>query len=101
MGGEPYGSKRLLRLTADVPSVIRPSVRRGRPAERGAVIGWGLVSMSSASPRYLGRPSMPISTLGAIRKCVRSRYSGLMSREASSGRDDGDRNLPFSTSSTL
>jgi hypothetical protein len=73
---------------------------RGRPEERGgAVRREGEDSTSSASPRYLGRPSTPISTLGGLRKWVLSRYSGLMSREASSGRDEGGRRRPFSTSS--
>ena len=61
----------------------------------------GDVSISSASPRYRGIPSTPISTLGGFRKCVLSRYSGEMSREASSGRVDGERSRPCSTSSTL
>ena len=58
-------------------------------------------SISSASPRYLGLPSKHISILGAMRKCCLSRYSGLMSRDAISGSDDGDLRRPSSTSSTL
>jgi len=49
------------------PSVLRPSVRRGVGAEMGPE-GTGEISMSSASPLYLGMPSAPISTLGGLRK---------------------------------
>lgn len=69
--------------------------------DKGAVRREGEESMSSASPRYRGRPSAPISTFGGFLKWVLSRYSGLMSREASSGREDGGRRRPFSTSSIL
>jgi len=101
-GGEPSGSYRFPRLL-DEASGVRPSVRRGMPEDNGAVtVGIeGELSISSASPRYLGMPSTPISTLGGFLKWVLSRYSGLISREASSGREDGERRRPFSTSSIL
>lgn len=97
-----YGSY-LLPLFDD-PSVIRPSVTRGgtfcvetgpaRVVEEGE-------SRSSASPLYRGMPSAPISTLGGLRKCVLSKYSGEISKEASSGKEDGERRRPLSTSSML
>lgn len=100
--GEPYGSYRFPRLFAlEEPSETRVSLRRGRPDDKGAGSKDGEVSISSASPRYRGSPSTPISTLGGLRKCVLSRYSGLMSSDASSGSDDGERRRPFSTSSIL
>lgn len=58
-----YGS---YRLPLFGPSVLRPSVR-GVGAEMGPE-GTGEISMSSASPLYLGMPSAPISTLGGLRK---------------------------------
>lgn len=102
-GVDPYGSKRLwARFPAlGEPSDIWASLRRGRPDDNGAGNREGDDSTSSASPRYRGRPSTPISTFGGLRKWVLSRYSGLMSREASSGREDGDRRRPPSTSSIL
>lgn len=50
---------------------------------------------------YRGTPSESYSTRGGTRKCVLSRYSGLISSAASSGREEGVRSRPCSTSSTL
>jgi hypothetical protein len=57
----------------DDPSVTRPSVRRGGIFGAGRVTHRGVdevgeISKSSASPRYRGMPSAPISTLGGLRK---------------------------------
>ena len=95
-----YGSKRLVRLDVAFSDPSRPAERRGKPV-RGPVRSDTEVSISSGSPLYRRIPSAHISTLGGFRKCVLSRYSGLISREASSGRDDGERKRPLSTSSTL
>jgi hypothetical protein len=88
-----YGSYRLLRLDDDGSS---SGDGRRRGVER-----MGDVSGSSASPRYRGMPSTPISTFGGFLKWVLSRYSGEISRDASSGSVDGERRRPCSTSSTL
>ena len=63
------GLKRRSRRLALGPSGERvASLRGGRLEDRGAVRREGEASMSSASPRYRGRPSAPISTLGGFRK---------------------------------
>jgi len=103
--GEPYGSNLfpLFELSA-----TRPSVRRGGmeeddkgPVRRVEGAEVGEISISSASPQYRSLPSESTSTLGGLRKCVLSRYSGEISSEASSGKEDGERRRPFSTSSIL
>jgi hypothetical protein len=65
----------------------RGSLSSGIPTASAefSTCGDGSESTSSASPRYRGTPSTPISTLGGFRKWVFSKYSGLMSRDASSG----------------
>lgn len=93
------------RLPDDGVSTTWPSVRSGRVAASG----FGVLeddadegeSNSSPSPQYRRTPSAPTSTFGGFLKCVLSRYSALIARAASSGRDEGDRNRPFSTSSIL
>ena len=85
------GSYLLLRLPPFVvPAAMaaptsRGSLSSGIPTASAEFSTWGDGSTSSASPRYRGTPSTPISTLGGFRKWVFSRYSGLMSRDASSG----------------
>src|SRR6266478_346060 len=60
----------------------RGSLSSGIPTASAEFSTCGDGSTSSASPRYRGTPSTPISTLGGFRKCVFSKYSGLMSRDA-------------------
>ena len=104
-GGWAYGSYLLVGLLDD-PSVIRTSVRIGKGGGAGMDPGMGAemvgeISRSSASPPYRGMPSAPISILGGFRKWFLSRYSGEISKEANSGKDDGERRRPLSTSSIL
>ena len=86
-----YGSYRLLRLPpfAAPAAMAAPtsmgSLSSGIPTASAEFSTCGDGSTSSASPRYRGTPSTPISTLGGFRKWVFSKYSGLMFRDASSG----------------
>lgn len=99
-----YG-RNLFPLLEEEGSPTWPSVRRGRLDASGFRVVEDFAeaggSNSSPSPVYRTLPLAPISTLGGFLKWVLSRYSALISRTASSGRDDGVRSLPFSTSSIL
>ena len=81
---------RLLPLVAPAAMAAptsRGSLSSGIPTASAefSTCGDGSESMSSASLRYRGTSSTPISTLGGFRKWVFSKCSGLVSRDASSG----------------
>ena len=66
LGVALYGSYRL-RLAGEFPAE-RGSARRGTFEDNGPGSKVGEASLSSASPRYRGWPSGPISTLGGFLK---------------------------------
>lgn len=96
-----YGEGRVSRGLVGLPTPLSVGDTKGTPIVRGddrMIIGPG--SDGSASRRYRGCPSGPISIIGGSLKLSRARYAGLISRASSSGSEEGHRKRPFSTSST-